>query len=433
MRLSGSKLAFILLIMLAAALACGDADQGSLLGPPDPPGPAAQQPPQPDFSLNEVPGTAPPDPIPNPLVHTRRAYEAVSLDIARDDFPTGISQPTIPTVLRVPKFDPNLGELLEARLIIVGGLASEMLSHGRAPTYVSSEYNLHFSALVQPDEVIGNLIGRDRIGFTHNYDGSAEDWGVTAEVSRRRDKQGSYEFDEVFVGADAQVFVAENPGEQLTFDGHHSVQLLPNGQGKLLHTFANHKGLSLDNFLEIQDEPDGTSGGAPCDTSRCVITTLAPIVATLINDSDGHGVFAYSDLHAAAVARFDVKVTYLYEPNRPPDCSAAAPSMDALWPVNNKLTPIDVLGVTDLDGDPFTINIDAIFQDEPTDTGDSKFATDGQGVGSSTAEVRAERVDSGNGRVYHISFTAEDDKGASCSSEWVSPFAMSTRTTGSSR
>jgi hypothetical protein len=104
-------------------------------------------------------------------------------------------------------------------------------------------------------------------------------------------------------------------------------------------------------------------------------------------------------------------------PNFPPDCSAAAPSIDALWPANKKLVPIDVLGVTDPDGDPITITIDAIFQDEPTDTGGAKLTPDGFGIGTSTAEVRAERVGSGNGRVYHISFTADDGQGGSCSSE----------------
>ena len=66
------------------------------------------------------------------------------------------------------------------------------------------------------------------------------------------------------------------------------------------------------------------------------------------------------------------------------------------------------------------ITIDSIYQDEPVDTfGDGTFAPDGAGVGTATAEVRAERAGSkqvpGNGRVYHIGFTATDDFGASCS------------------
>jgi len=108
--------------------------------------------------------------------------------------------------------------------------------------------------------------------------------------------------------------------------------------------------------------------------------------------------------------------------NQPPDCSQASPSIDTIWPPNHKFVAINVIGVTDPDGDPITITIDSIYQDEPVDTyGDGKFTPDGQGVGTDTAEVRAERSGTkkvpGNGRVYHISFTADDGRGGACSGE----------------
>jgi hypothetical protein len=99
-----------------------------------------------------------------------------------------------------------------------------------------------------------------------------------------------------------------------------------------------------------------------------------------------------------------------------PDCARARPSTDTLWPPNHKFATIDVLGVTDPEGDAITCSIDAIFQDEPVDgTGDGSFTPDGMGVGTSTAQVRAERDGGGNGRVYHISFTADDGHGGTCS------------------
>ena len=66
--------------------------------------------------------------------------------------------------------------------------------------------------------------------------------------------------------------------------------------------------------------------------------------------------------------------------------------------------------------------VDGIWQYEPVDTvGDGSFSPDGQGISTDTAEVRAERAGSkkvpGNGRVYHISFTADDGEGGSCSGE----------------
>jgi hypothetical protein len=108
--------------------------------------------------------------------------------------------------------------------------------------------------------------------------------------------------------------------------------------------------------------------------------------------------------------------------NQPPDCSAAAPSINIIWPPNHQFVPINVLGVTDPEGDPITIEITSIRQDEPVDTfGDGRFTPDGQGVGTSTAEIRAERAATGrvpgNGRVYHIGFTASDGMGSSCEGE----------------
>jgi hypothetical protein len=71
--------------------------------------------------------------------------------------------------------------------------------------------------------------------------------------------------------------------------------------------------------------------------------------------------------------------------------------------------------VTDPDRDPVTITINQIKQDEPTDcTGDGHTCPDGQGIGTSDAQVRAERSGRGNGRVYTIFFTARDGRGGSC-------------------
>ncbi len=106
--------------------------------------------------------------------------------------------------------------------------------------------------------------------------------------------------------------------------------------------------------------------------------------------------------------------------NRPPDCSAAAANPGIIWPPNHKLVPVSVVGVTDPDGDAVTITITSIRQDEPVNgVADGDTSPDGTGVGSSTAQVRAERAGSpkvpGNGRVYHIGFKAIDGKGGACS------------------
>jgi len=108
--------------------------------------------------------------------------------------------------------------------------------------------------------------------------------------------------------------------------------------------------------------------------------------------------------------------------NRAPVCSEASPSIDIIWPADHKFVPVNVLGVTDPEQDEVAITIESIYQDEPVDTyGDGSFTPDGRGVGTGTAEVRAERAGAnkvpGNGRVYHIAFSAADGHGGSCTGE----------------
>jgi hypothetical protein len=104
--------------------------------------------------------------------------------------------------------------------------------------------------------------------------------------------------------------------------------------------------------------------------------------------------------------------------NQPPDCNEVHADPDELWPPNHKYVDIGIMGVTDPDGDPLTITITGITQDEEVDaegTGDGNTSPDGMGVGTDTASVRSERQGTGNGRVYEISFTATDPAGAECS------------------
>jgi hypothetical protein len=97
--------------------------------------------------------------------------------------------------------------------------------------------------------------------------------------------------------------------------------------------------------------------------------------------------------------------------NRPPDCSAAFASPAFLWPPDGKLVPIAVRGVTDPEGDPVTLTITGVRQDEPLSRGGAPDAT---GIGTGGVSLRADRAGWGDGRVYHLSFTATDPQGASC-------------------
>ncbi len=107
----------------------------------------------------------------------------------------------------------------------------------------------------------------------------------------------------------------------------------------------------------------------------------------------------------------------------PPDCTEAVANPDTSWPPNHKFILLEVLGVTDPDGDSVTITITNITQDEPVVAEDIEdpeltcpdgLLVDVDGDGNpEAAGVRCERSGGSNGRVYTIHFTATDDEGAS--------------------
>lgn len=87
--------------------------------------------------------------------------------------------------------------------------------------------------------------------------------------------------------------------------------------------------------------------------------------------------------------------------NAPTNCSAAKASVDILWPLNHRTTPVSIVGVTGA-------VITAVLQDEcvaGTEAADMApdaiVALDGRSV-----QLRAEAAPKGDGRVYHIRFTA---------------------------
>jgi hypothetical protein len=100
--------------------------------------------------------------------------------------------------------------------------------------------------------------------------------------------------------------------------------------------------------------------------------------------------------------------------NQLPVCSAAQANPAALWSPNHQFVPVVVMGVTDPEGDSVTITVTGVTQDEPVNgNGDGNTSPDAV-IQAGAASVRAERSGNGNGRVYRISFTADDGNGGSC-------------------
>jgi hypothetical protein len=98
--------------------------------------------------------------------------------------------------------------------------------------------------------------------------------------------------------------------------------------------------------------------------------------------------------------------------NDPPVCSAATASPAVLGTPYGWFRTVTVQGVTDPDGDRLSAIVTRITQDELLSrTGEP----DARGVGTVRPSIRADRMSSGDGRVYHLTFTASDPEGATCS------------------
>ena len=124
------------------------------------------------------------------------------------------------------------------------------------------------------------------------------------------------------------------------------------------------------------------------------------------------GMLAWVALIVASVVSVPGQPSMANPANEPPDCSAASADPGEIWPPSHKFVPIAIRGVTDPDGDPLTITVVGVFQNEPVE-GDGSGHTSPDAI-LDPLEVRAEREGGGSDRVYQIDFTADDGQGGSC-------------------
>ena len=159
-------------------------------------------------------------------------------------------------------------------------------------------------------------------------------------------------------------------------------------------------------FAIILSPSNGQIGNFDKNTGKLTYTPKTGFIGSdsfTFRVTDNHG--ADSNIGAVTINVKQIVV------NNPPDCTKASPSISELWPPNHKMTTVSVKNVLDPDRDPITIKITKVLQDEPVNgLGDGDTSPDASGIGTNIGQLRAERSGTGDGRVYHIYFTAEDGK-----------------------
>lgn len=209
-----------------------------------------------------------------------------------------------------------------------------------------------------------------------------------------------------------------------------------NNLGQIVGTF-NSPGPGALGFLYSSGVYTTITVPGASETFAYGINDLGQIVGTFVDGTGAHGflytggVFTTLDVPGAfhteslginnagqIVGWYVVSVGqhgYLATPvNASPVCSAAQAVPSALWPPNHKFVPIVVMGVTDPDGDSVTVTVTSVTQDEPVNSMFDGNTSPDAVIQAGAASVRAERSGESNGRVYQISFTAQDGKGGSC-------------------
>jgi Tol biopolymer transport system component len=166
------------------------------------------------------------------------------------------------------------------------------------------------------------------------------------------------------------------------------------------------------NRTQLTNDPTDATGAAwSPDESRVAFETHRDgNYEVYVMNADGSG-----QTNLTRNGTTDYEPSWQPIPNGPPDCSGVAASRPVLATANHRLVPITLDGATDPNGDPVTLSVDGVTQDEPVVGSGDNTSPDAVDQGDGQLRVRAERNPHGDGRVYRIAFMASDGRGGSCS------------------
>jgi hypothetical protein len=159
------------------------------------------------------------------------------------------------------------------------------------------------------------------------------------------------------------------------------------------------------NWVQLSGPPVilfDSSSPTPSFTAPLVSLGGAELVFKLIVDDGFGGVNS------------DEVTIHIRNINDPPNCGFAKANPAIIWPPNHGLVPIEIMNLTDPNNNSFIITYLSVTQDEPVNgLGDGDTSPDAV-IRDGLLMVRAERAGGGGGRVYQITFQAEDSFGESC-------------------
>lgn len=340
-----------------------------------------------------------------------------------------LADPVRPTF--VAPMVPAGGETLTFQLVVSDG------TNTSEPDVVNVHVtNVNNPPVAQADELCGALAvaeaGIATLDGTHSYDVDGESltysWTQTGgvPVTLNNANEAVATFDTPLVGSAGETLFFE-----LTVsDGLDSskvpvkvcvvnVNHAPVADAGLAQTVAEGAAVALD--ATGSSDQDG-------DTLTFAWTQISGPAVTLTGDDTAAPSFTAPPVGpggATLVFRVTVDDGYggtdddevpitVQDTTAPPECDLARASVTELWPPNHKLVPVSITGVTHPANAAVTITILGVTQDEPIlGLGDGDTGPDAVLQGG-TVLLRAERAGGGNGRVYRITFQADDGVGGVC-------------------
>jgi hypothetical protein len=179
----------------------------------------------------------------------------------------------------------------------------------------------------------------------------------------------------------------------------------------------NANGWNNTNITVTLNSTDNELGGTGVKQITYSATGAQTIGNTIV--SGGSAAFAVSAEGVTTITFFgtdnagniEAAKTITVEVDKTPPTVACSASPNVLWPPNNKLVPVNAsVTVSDALSGPAGFTLVSVASNEP-DSGQGDIQGFAAGTASTNGQLRAQRLGSGNGRVYIFTYSGSDRAG----------------------